>query len=109
MIKANDIVYNVSKRSVFDIAETKYVGYQNDPEIPNEIVDEIKPFGSGPASINNMNGILLAGTPRCFVNPVLHLNTIIPGEVVADEYGMRPIDPMRKIPQSRPAPPVFIA
>lgn len=108
MIKASDIVYNVSERSVFDIAETKYVDYQNDPQIPNDIVEDIKPFGSGAKLIDNMNGVLVAGTPRCFVNPVLKLNQIIPAEGVEDEYALRPSNPMRGVPQARPAPPVFI-
>ena len=108
MIKASDIVYNVSQRSVFDIAETKYVDYQNDPEIPNDIVEPIDPFGSGVPLIDNMNGILVAGTPRCYVSNSLRLNQIIPGEGVEDEYALRPINPMRGVPQARPAPPVLI-
>lgn len=110
MIRANEIVYNVSNRSVFDIAETKYVANdEHDPELPNKIVEPIEPFGSGAPLIDNMNGILISGIPRCFVNDVLGLNTIISGEGAPDDYGTVPINPMKGIPQARPAPPVFIA
>ena len=110
MIRANDIVYNVSNRSVFDIPQTKYESNEyNDPQIPKEIVEPIEPFGSGPPSINNMNGILISGIPRCFVNPVLGLNTIVPGEGPPSDYGTFPMNPMKGIPRARPMPPRFIA
>ena len=109
MIRANDIVYNVSNRSVFDIAETKYVEFENDPQIPNGIVPPIEPFGSGPASINNMNGVLLAGTPRCYTSASLGLSKIIPGEPLPSLYGTKPISAMRGVPQARAMKPEFIA
>ncbi len=108
MIRANQIVYNVSNRSVFDIAQTRFQPASNDPVLNNN-VKKIEPRGSGPKDMDNMNGVLLAGTPRCYVPDVLDLNRILKPEPLASSYGQFPVSPLKfQPPRASPMPPRFI-
>lgn len=110
MIRANQIVYNVSNRSVFDIAQTRFEPAGLSSGIPNKIVPTIEPRGSGPRDIDQMNStMLIAGTARCYVPAVLELNKILRPEPLETSYGQNPISPLTGMPPpSAPMPPRFI-
>ena len=110
MIRANQIVYNVSNRSVFDIARTQFEPAGLSSGIPTRIVPKIEPRGSGPPDIDQMNStMLIAGTARCYVSPVLELNKILRPEPLEDGYGQNPVSPFTGMPPaSAPMPPRFI-
>ena len=104
MIRANQIVYNVSNRSVFDIATTSFTPAGLASGIPDVIVPDIQQRGSGPPDMDSFNsGIGIAGVPRCFVNPVLGLNRILRPEPLATEYGLSPVSALRGEPIPAPA------
>jgi len=110
MIRANQIVYNVSNRSVFDIATTSFTPAGLDAAIPNKIVPKIEPRGSGPPDLDSFNsGMGIAGTPRCYVSPSLGLNRILRAEPLESEYGMFPISAMKGMPPAaQPMAPRFV-
>jgi len=110
MIRANQTVYNVSSRSVFDIAQTRFEPAGLTSGIPNRIVPKIEPRGSGPRDIDQMNStMLIAGIPRCYVSPVLELNKILRPESLEDGYGQNPISALAGMaPSAPPMPPRFI-
>lgn len=103
MIKTSDIIYNISPRSVFDIAEVKYVPAINEPNVQNKIVGNMVDQ-SIPPLIDNMNGLLVNGTPPCTISPSLNLNQILRPPPLPDEYGMFPISSMRGVQQAPPMP-----
>ena len=108
MIKANQIVYNVTDRSIFDIKDQpRFQPAAPTSGIPNNM-EKIEKRPEGLPIMNNMNGVLLAGTPRCYENPVLGLNRILRPEPVNDRYGLVPIDPVAGFNRAAPMPPVFI-
>jgi len=110
MIRANQIVYNVSNRSVFDIATTSFTPAGLAAEIPNKIVPKILPRGSGPPDLDSFNsGIGISGTARCYVSPVLGLNRILRPQPLESEYGMFPVSAMTGMPPSAaPMPARFV-
>ena len=104
MIRANQIVYNISNRSVFDIATTSFTPAGLAAGVPDVIVPDIQQRGSGPPDLDSFNsGMGIAGTARCFVNPVLGLNKILRAEPLSDSYGQAPISALRGQPAPAPA------
>ncbi len=108
MIRANQIVYNVTDRSVFDIKDEP----RFQPAAPSSgLLNKLPSIGKRPEGVpimNNMNGVLLAGTPRCYENPVLGLNRILRPEPVNDGFGLVPMNPVAGLNRAAPMPPVFI-
>ncbi len=110
MIRANQIVYNISNRSVFDIAQTRFEPAGLASGIQKKIVPDLEKRGSGPPDIDQMNSTMLVdGTARCYVNPVLQLNKILRPEPLLDGYGQNPISALAGMPpRAAPQPPRFV-
>jgi len=110
MIRANQIVYNVSNRSVFDIAQTRFEPAGLASGIQKKIVPDLEKRGSGPPDIDQMNStMLVAGVPRCYVSPILELNRILRPESLEDGYGQKPISAFAGMPpRAPPMPPRFV-
>jgi len=110
MIRANQIVYNVSNRSVFDIAQTRFEPAGLASGIQKKIVPDLEKRGSGPPDIDQMNStMLVAGVPRCYVSPILELNRILRPETLEDGYGQKPISALAgMLPRAPPIPPRFV-